>query len=400
MNRFPAPSGRTLASAGVGVVRAALVVRLLDEWWSYLPAGSIDDQVTDLGLSYAQSGWLLALLTVGGLLAGPVAALADRGHRRLLAVTGALLIAAGLTTFALGAPFVVLAVAATVLGGASDLMIRPLESALADAHVEGLDRMLGRQHVLTWAGDFVAPALLAIGAATAIGWRGVFAVTAAVFVGFAVVLTATVFGPPGTDAHDSGSLVASARTLLRHRELWLLTAAECILLPLDEAFLGFAVARQAADGSGAAAQLLAGGVVAGGLLGAAVVARRGLDRRLVTIGCAVLVCGAFATALPTPFAGQVAGLAAVGLGTAVVWAKVHHRSLTLVPGRSATVPTMIGVLATPAAVVPAVMGGLADAASITVALVATAALSVPLTAVVLGLGGGAVPPGELDELDA
>lgn len=394
------PGPRALVTSGVGVVRCAFVVRLLDEWWSYLPAGSIDDQVRDLGLSYGQSGWLLALLTLGGLIGSPFAALADRGHRRLLATTGALLIAVGLSAFALSAPFPVLVVAATVLGGASDLVIRPLESSLAEAADGELDRLLGRQHLLTWAGDFVAPALLGVGAATAIGWRGVFALTAVVFVAFAARLATLVFPHPVADTDGAGtSLLDSARSLLRHRELWLLTAAEFALLPLDEAFLGFAVARAAAEGEGAAAQLLAGGVVAGGLVGAAVVSRRGLDRRLVASGCGLLVVGAAVTAAPLPSVATIAGLVFVGLGTAIVWAKVHHRTLTLAPSRSATVPTMVGLLSTPALLVPVAMGVTADRLSITSALVGAALLAIPLAAVVLALGGGRVEPAELDALD-
>lgn len=389
---------RAFITAGVGVVRCALVVRLLDEWWSYLPAGTIDDQVDDLGLSYGQAGWLLALLTLGGLIGSPLAALADRGHRRLLATSGALLIAVGLSAFALSAPFPVLVVAATVLGGASDLMIRPLESSLADTADGELDKLLGRQHLLTWAGDFVAPALLGIGAATVIGWRGVFTITLAVFVAFATLLAMTAFPEPAPlDDSDDTSLVRSARTLLRQRELWLLTAAEFALLPLDEAFLGFAVARAAAEGDDAAAQLLAGGVVVGGLVGAAVVSRRGIDRSLVIIGCVLLLIGALTTAAPlaTPF--TIAALALVGAGTAVVWAKVHHRTLTMVPSRSATVPTMVGLMSTPALLVPVAMGVAADRVSITAALTCTALLAFPLAAVVLALGGGRIDPDELDD---
>lgn len=388
------------ARAGVAVVRCALIVRVLDEWWSYLPAGSIDDQVRDLGLSYGQAGWLLALLTLGGFIGSPVAALADRGHRRVIATTGAVLIAGGLVAFALSAPFGVLASAAVVLGAASDLMIRPLESSLADTAGADLDRMLGRQHLFTWVGDFIAPALLAVGAATVIGWRGVFAATAAVFVVFALVLAASAFpAPPSEPDGADTSLLRSARTLLRHREVWLLAAAEFVLLPLDEAFLGFAVARSAAEGNRAAAQLLAAGVVVGGLLGAGVVSRRGLDRRLVMVGCGVLAAGAGVTAAPLPMAGTIAGLLLVGGGTAVVWAKVHHRMLTLVPSRSATVPTLVSLISTPALVVPALMGAVADRLSITVALTGTALLAVPLAVAVLGLGGGRVSPDQLDELD-
>lgn len=382
-----------------GVVRGALVVRLLDEWWAYLPAGSIENQRLDLGLTYTQAGWLLAMLTIGGLVGSPIASLADLGHRRLLAVTGALVLAGGLSAFALGASYPLLVVAAGCLGAASDLVIRPLESSLADVAGHDLDRLLGRQHLLTWLGDFVGPALLAIGAATVIGWQGVFGITAVVFVAFAVTLALTEFPAPvvATDTDGEESLWGSARRLVRNREVLLLTCAEVILLPLDEAFLGFAVARLVDDGFGAAAQVLAGGIVAGGIAGSLVIARRGLDRRRTKAAAGAMAAGAFVAATPIGVVGQTLGMVAVGFGTALVWAKVHHRMLTVVPGRSATVPTVVSVLATPALVFPVLMGAVSDRWSITVALVAAATLTVPLAWAVLQLGGDRVAPDDLTD---
>ncbi|MFN0093097.1 MAG: MFS transporter [Acidimicrobiales bacterium] len=383
-----------------GVVRAALVVRVLDEWWSYLPAGTIEDQHLDLGLSYSQAGWLLALLTLGGLVGAPLGALADHGHRRALAAAGAALLAAGLASFAFGAPLPVLAAAAMLLGAASDLVIRPLESSLAELADADLDRLLGRQHLLTWLGDFIGPALLALGAATVIGWRGVFGLTAAAFVAYAAVLAATEFPEPGAAPDGGDRLWRAAFTLLRTPDVLRLTAAELILLPLDEAFLGFAVARLVGAGVGAAAQVLAGGLVVGGVLGAAIVARRGIDRRQTSAGAAAMLLGAFAAAAPLAAPAQAAAMALLGLGTALIWAKVHHRMLTVAPGRSATVPTIVGILSTPALFVPAAMGAAADQSSITVALSGAAALTVPLAVAVLRLGGDAVvSPAEIDARD-
>lgn len=366
------------------LVGAALVVRLVDEWWSYLPAGAIADLRTDIGITYAQAGWLLALLTVGGLVGAPLAALSDRGHRRLIAVCGAGTLAVGLVAYASGAPFIVLAVASTLMGGASDMMIRPLESALAETAGDGLDRLLARQHLVTWLGDFIGPAVLAIGAATVIGWQGAFAVSAVALGAYAVVLAATSFpAPVALDEDDEVTPWRAAIRLARSREVILLAIAETILLPLDEAFLGFAVARAAHEGgSSATAQFLAGGVVAGGVAGAAMVSRWGLDRRLVRVGGPLLAAGALATAAGPPLVVQVVCLAAMGLGTGIVWAALHHRMLTAVEGRSATVPTVVSVLSTPALVLPIAMGWTADSASITVALVLVAILSIPLAIVV------------------
>src|SRR3954466_13406227 len=88
-----------------GVIGAALVVRLFDEWWSYLPAGAVDDLHRDLGISYAGAGWLRALLTVGAVVGIPIAVLADHVDRRRCAVLGALVIVACLGAYAAAAPF-------------------------------------------------------------------------------------------------------------------------------------------------------------------------------------------------------------------------------------------------------------------------------------------------------
>ncbi len=386
MSRVSRPSLRALVRLPAGVVRAVLVVRVVDEWWSYLPAGAIGDLRRDLGVSYAQAGWLLALLTIGGLVGSPLVALADRGYRRLLSAGGCALLAGGLLVYASGAPFVLLALASTVMGGASDLMIQPLETSLAELHPEGLDRLLGRQHLVTWCGDLLGPAVLALGAATWLGWRGAFAVTAAVIAAYGVLLAFVEHPTPAPPADDEPSLWHDAWRLARSRDVMLLAGAELLMIPLDEAFLGFAVARLTERHIGASAQALAVTLVIGGVTGAAMVGRLGLRPPLVRGAAAALVAGAVVAAAPPWPAVQAAGMLAFGFGTAVAWARVHHRALSLEPGRSGTVSTVVGVLATPAVLVPAGVGWLADRTSLTVALVACAALAVPLAVIVLALG--------------
>lgn len=382
---------RALVRLPAGIIRAALVVRIVDEWWSYLPAGTIADLRRDLGVSYTQAGWLLALLTVGGLVGGPLGAIADRGHRRLLAVSGAAMLTAGLSVYALGPPFIVLATASIALGMASDLLIRPLEGSLAELAGPDLDRLLGRQHLLTWAGDFVGPAVLALGAATVIGWRGAFALTAAVVALYGVTLAVTEFPEPAAPDDDEPTLWRSALSLVRTREVLLLGLAEAMLLPLDEAFLGFAVARVGEAGRTAAAQLLAGGIVIGGLLGAGAVSRWGLTRGVRRCGGPLLAVGTLATASGPGLRWEALALVAMGGGTAIVWAGVHHRMLTAVPGRSSTVPTIVSVISTPSLLIPAGVGWVADSTSITIGLLICALTVVPLLAAVTALGDSGRP---------
>jgi MFS family permease len=363
------PYRRALIRMPLGIVRAALVVRVVDEWWSYLPAGAIGDLRRDLGITYSQAGWLLALLTLGALAGAPLGAIADRGHRRLLACSGAALLSAGLVVY--------------VLGTASDLVIRPVESSLAELAGDDLDRLLGRQHFLTWAGDLVGPAVLALGAATWLGWQGAFALTAGSVACYGILLALTEFPSPQSVDDDEPTMWRSAVPLATSREVLLLAGAELIMTPLDEAFLGFAVARLIADDLGALAQVLAVGLFAGGLIGSAVVSRRGLSGERSVRAALLLGVGATMTAVSPWLGVQLAGMAAMGAGTAVVWTSVHHRSLTAVPGKSSMVPTVVGVLSTPALLIPAAIGWLADVTSLTVGLVASASLSLPLIAIVM-----------------
>ena len=285
---------------------AALLVRWLDEWWSYLPAGIIEDLRDELGVTYAQAGWLIAIAFGGGLVGGPLGALADHVDRRRMAVTGGVLQTAGLATFALGRSFPVLALSMFVLGAASDLVIRPLESGLAETSGDDLDRMLGRQHLLAFVGDFVGPALLAIGAATALGWRGAFWITTAALAVFTITLASADFPPPQRPEADSTRALRGFTRMLRRPEVLWLALVEILLFPLDEQILGFAVARVASTGSHTVAQALAAGYVAGGIVGSTYVDRRGVSRRAGTTGRRDHCCCWRGQSVPPPHLNQSA----------------------------------------------------------------------------------------------
>ncbi len=361
--------GRTLALLPGTVVGAALVVRLFDEWWSYLPAGIVDDLHRDLGISYAGAGWLLSLMTFGAVLGSPLALLVDHADRRVCAVTGATVIAVCLAAFAAGAPFAVLAIATSTVGTASDLLVESIEASLSELTEERLDRVLGRQHALSAVGDLIGPALLAIGAATSLGWRGAFAITAVAMLAYAAYLVTVPFPAPQDARTTMREIIADAVTVAKRRDVWRLAAIEMLISPLDEPFLAFVVARAAAGGrSEGIAQLLAVAVMAGDLGGSLVVGRFGVTARIRRYGPLVLFAGtAVAVALPALVTGVV-GMAVAGAGLSIVWTDVHLRTLTVVPGRAATVSTVVGTLGSISALVPVVAGVLADRAGLTAGL--------------------------------
>ena len=126
-----------------------LLVRLVDEWASFLPAATFDSFRADLGLTYR--GAALALLAIGpGAIAGSaVTLLADTRSRRVLAAGGAAVYAAALALFAAATtPWMLLAGGAGVGLGAT-LLVDTVEVALADLCPDtgALERSLARE---TW----------------------------------------------------------------------------------------------------------------------------------------------------------------------------------------------------------------------------------------------------------
>jgi MFS family permease len=380
---------RALALLPGSVIGAALVVRLFDEWWSYLPAGIVDDLHRDLGVSYASAGWLLSLLTLGALAGSPLALLADHIDRRLCAVSGAVLLAACLATYALGAPFWGLAIATSVMGIASDLLVESIEASLSELPEERLDRILGRQHALSSVGDLLGPALLALGGSTALGWRGAFAITAVAMLAYAGYLASVTFPPPSDAASGMREMIVEAFVVARRRDVLRLAVLEMLISPLDEPLLAFVVARAAAGGrSEGIAQVLAVAVMVGGVGGSLVVARIGVSPCVRHVGPVVLLIGTVVSVAAPSIVAGIAGMLAVGAGLAIVWAEIHLRALTLVPGRAATVATVVGTIASAAAFVPVLSGVLADRGGLTAGLT----IYVAVAALIVVAGGRGSPP--------
>src|SRR5512144_2900522 len=136
------------------MVASLVAVRLFDEWFSFLPAGSLEPLRIDLDLTYEQLSVLLVLMTVGGLAGGVCAVAADRVSRRAQSALGALGYAVSMACWGLGDRFWILA-PGTVAAGV---------------------------------GDLLGPLLLALTAALGWGYRAPFLVGAVVLLAYAVVL--------------------------------------------------------------------------------------------------------------------------------------------------------------------------------------------------------------------
>ena len=183
-------------------------------------------------------------------------------------------------------------------------------AVLADEHGPRRTVALTEGEVSVSLGSIVAPALLSVLAATALGWRSAFAVGAAVSV-VAVLVGIPVRLPAPVGAPDDGSL-ADAR--VRRLPPTLLLVVTIVAL---EFALGFWLASYLADDVGVGRRLavaMVSGLYAAQLVGRLVASR--LARRASTGWVLALAIGVALAGLPVLLAATSAVTAAIGLGVA------------------------------------------------------------------------------------
>ena len=185
------------------MVASLVAVRLFDEWFSFLPAGSLEPLRIDLDLTYEQLSVLLVLMTVGGLAGGVCAVAADRVSRRAQSSLGALGYAVSMACWGLGDRFWILAAGSFLLGVSSDALLSACEVALVDlAGDHDLVTVLAPGTIAAEVGDLLGPLLLALTAAIGWGYRAPFLVGAVVLLVYAVVLA---LQPPAATDGDRGA---------------------------------------------------------------------------------------------------------------------------------------------------------------------------------------------------
>jgi MFS family permease len=388
------------------MVASLLAVRLFDEWFSFLPAGSLEPLRRDLSLTYEQVSWLLVLMTVGGLAGGVCAVAADRVSRRALATFGTLGYAASLACWGLGDRFWVLAAGSVLLGVSSDALLSSCEVALVDlAGDDDLVVVLAPGTVAAEVGDLLGPLLLAVAALAGWSWRAPFLIGAIVLVAYAAVLLRQPLPPPfghghgSTDGAGDGERTtarADVMACLRDRRVWQLGVVSLLSDALDEPLLGFAIAYLEVDRgqSHGVAVLVGASVVVGGIAGASAMALRVRTTGGAAVGVARLPAGAAVVLALSVLGIMVAPLLPVqalfglttGMASAVFWTRLQARVLGLRPGQPGTTAAVVGYLAMPGALLPLVAAAAADHLGLGAAL-AVYLIVAALLAVASGLAG-------------
>ena len=379
------------------MVASLVAVRLFDEWFSFLPAGSLEPLRIDLDLTYEQLSVLLVLMTVGGLAGGVCAVAADRVSRRAQSALGALGYAVSMACWGLGDRFWILAAGSFLLGVSSDALLSACEVALVDlAGDEDLVAVLAPGTVAAGVGDLLGPLLLALTAAVGWGYRAPFLVGAVILLAYAVVLALQPLPPP-TATEEPTTARADVWACLRDRQVWQLGLISLLSDTLDEPLLGFAIAYLEVDRGQphGVAVLVGGSVVVGGIVGAAAMAARCAPVAAVGHGRHARPSAGAALALAASVLGIMAapliplqvlfGLT-TGMASAIFWTRLQARILGLRPGQPGTTAAVVGYLAMPGALVPLLAAAAADHLGLGAALAVYVGVALLLT-VVTALSG-------------
>jgi predicted MFS family arabinose efflux permease len=351
-------------------VASLLVVGLLEETVAFLPYGAVESIRADVGVSYGQAGFLLALYPGIGLLATPVGVLVDYVSRRLLAAVGGVGYGVGLCLFAAAKDFSTLVVAVVVMGIIGDALVRAVEVAMVDVAGERIEPALARSNLLASIGDLLGPLLLAASLATGIGWRGAFVAGGVLMIGYGLALATQPLPRPTRDGDDEHRPWRAFLDVARDRRVLAAGLLVALVLAFDETFVGFAAAFLTTDRglSPAIATLTAGAGMVGGIAATAW-ASRGSRRQLGLRPCALLLLAGVLLLLFVPYlAAAAVGSAAVGAAMNLAWINLQARYLTLRPGQAGTTSAVAEAVANLGVLTPLAIGVIAEWHGLTAAM--------------------------------
>lgn len=323
----------------------------------------------DLGLSYTEIGFLLAVPGfVGSALDPLIGVMGDTSRRRLVMVIGGIAFAASAALTAAAAGFPLL-LAALVLGNpASGAFVSLAQATLMDADPQERVRNMARWTLAGSFGYVGGPVLLVIAVYLGIGWRGAIAALAAAALPLA--FAALRFPTPRPEvAPPLGHAVREALAAIRRREIVRLLLILEVADLLVDGFHGF-VALYLVYGAGQTASVAALGVgvwTGAGLVGDWLLLpllRRATGARVIRV-TALLSLGAYPAFLLVPgLAAKLALLVALGLLNSGWYAIPKAWLYDALPDRSGVAVAVGGLGGLVAAFLPLVLGLLAGAAGI------------------------------------
>lgn len=358
-----------------------LGVEVLDELYSAAPSLGAPDIQREFGASYAVTAAVLLVLpgVAGMVLEPPLFVLADRLGKTWF-VRGGLIGMAVAALAAAVAPSIWLVGAAMALAFvASGCAVSLSQAALIDARPGERERVMARWTLAGAIGDLAGPALVALAAQTALGWRAAFLAVAAVAALYALALGRAELPLAAERCGDGedgdGAAVVTFWAAVRRPRLvaWSLATALCGLL--DEILLVFAALHLRDDlGLEAAARsAVLGAFVAGGVAGLLALDRLLQSRspRWILLVSSALCAASYGgwIAAGSPWV-SAALLFVCGATAAPMYPVAMARAYACLPGASGTV-NAVGHLFTPFAVAaPFALGWLADSAGLAATLIA------------------------------
>lgn len=346
---------------------------------------------SDLGLDYAQIGYLLALPAILAAAFEPAfGLLADAGHRRAIVVAGGLAFAAGLGMIALAPGFGWLLAGSIVLFPASGAFVALSQAMLMDQDPERHEVNMARWTLAGAAGAVLGPLILTAGVALGLGWRALVA-------GLALLTLPLVAGARGTEpgraAHESfrAAALGALRALRRGEVIRWLVVAEATNL-MGDILLGY-LALYFVDEAGLSPVAAGGAIViwtVAGLIGDAlllVVLPRASGFHVLRV-TAVLALALYPAFLLVPDARvKVALLALIALVHAGWYAIPQGRLFTELGDESGTAVALSSVGGAIGGVVALVIGMLAERAGLQAALWIAMLAPVALLALVTRASG-------------
>jgi MFS family permease len=292
----------------------------------------------ELGVSQAVVGLhataFAAGLVVGGLAGDRLSGRLGRGRAVLAGGAG---MAAGVVLLAAGRVAPVTLAGALAMGLSGSLLLIVAPAYLADRHGAGAGAALAMANAVASVLGGLAPFVVGAAVAAALGWRWAFAAGSAallaVAVGFWRINGEATAASPGPAVEPGGR----ARSL--PPSYWWWWATLVLVVSVEFSFV-FWTAEELRAGAGAAPAVAAGsvavfvlGMAAGRLAGG-----RLLDRaRALTMlraGLALSVCGFVLFWLARDLRLALPGLAAAGLGVAMLYPLSLAGAISVAPGRS------------------------------------------------------------------